>query len=108
MTNKQKLEVLMKLFYNKEKKILDLSYLDCKDMSIDLSYIKANGIWNDHQIAKYGIINGKQQAGYILNDTQKANTIYNDYQEANGIWNNNQIAKNIRNHDQRETNKETN
>ena len=88
MTNKQKLEVLMKLFYNKEKKILDLSGLDCKDISIDLSYIEAYAIYNSYQQAKYRIDNGNQEARYIWNDFQKAKTkISNKYQEAEDIWN---------------------
>ena len=73
LTKEQKLEILMKLFYNKETNKLDLSNLDCKDINIDLSNIKAR---------------------CIFNISQKADTIYNDLQKAEHIYNNDQKAIN--------------
>ena len=73
MTSKQKLEILIEHFYDKKTNTIDLSGLNCKNMNINLSHIKANHINNDNQ----------QAIRNIWNNNQKADSIYNDYQMKN-------------------------
>ena len=112
-TKKEKLEILMRHFYNKKTNELDLRGLDFGDMDVNLSNIKANNIWNDyqkantiynsHQQVKEKIYNCYQQANEIVNSSQIANDISNTYQLAKDtILNNGQEAKEIWNEYQEE------
>lgn len=51
MTRQELQELIIKEFYNKETKEIDLSFLDFSGYIIDLSNLKADTIWNNNQKA---------------------------------------------------------
>ena len=81
MTNKEKVEVLLK-YFGTELGNVNLSDIDFGDRTV----------YNNGQRAKE-IYNTSQEAKEISNNYQKAEVIFNCYQAANRIYNDDQVIK---------------
>ena len=91
MTNKEKLDILLKYFGDEDGDI-DLSDIDFGNKVVYNTGQKANVIYNYYQKARL-IDNYYQEADEIDNGNQKAKKIYNNDQQAYEINNSSQAIK---------------